>query len=551
MSEDDKTILLRLLHGQFRILELDHILKCLNQRKSGKKQDKKDRIQLYIDEHGVSDLLSIPLVISNISQSRESGRLKETELNKIKKHRMLEENKRKQKALEQQRQASSRNSYMEYLNNISDYEIYNTQNRHSNSTRPSTVEDFFEGRSLNMSSANEMIIIDSEFPVIKWHGVECSTYNINWMIQPFYEQLRVIYSSIIDGGSRAVTFQFSLSSGEYSDLRIKSRSIVFVMTHLHAAFLSVQNTLDGVKYRCLVEYPWAFKYCINGNEISYKSKGIKEVPGSSSVINLSNHCKLGINTLSFPFNGFSKLASSILFARPVSIQEITDSVILRKTPSTQKLDFVKSLISKHNDEDVQFGDFNVSLNDPISLTRIQIPVLSSTCNHLQPFDLINFLIAQLQAPLFRCPVCHTSIGSLKLTITHFNIPPSLKNDLTRFPLSKYFKSDPIPTISVDSWFVAVLDSCSEYIGPALSFRPLQIDEITIQLDGSWIVKSTSCLSDSDKDSFATDSAVMHNKNGSVDDDCGDEVILINATSNTVINRQSVLNEDEDGVIIIN
>ena len=61
----------------------------------------------------------------------------------------------------------------------------------------------------------------------------------------------------------------------------------------------------------------------------------------------------------------------------------------------------------------------MSLKDPISTVRIQIPCRSTICTHNQCFDVASFLQLQEQAPTWTCPVCNKIISFEALVIDQY------------------------------------------------------------------------------------------------------------------------------------
>ena len=50
--------------------------------------------------------------------------------------------------------------------------------------------------------------------------------------------------------------------------------------------------------------------------------------------------------------------------------------------------------------------FTISLDDPLGLERIVIPVQSDSCNHFQCFDLEAYISFCVSRGTWNCPVCH-------------------------------------------------------------------------------------------------------------------------------------------------
>lgn len=93
----------------------------------------------------------------------------------------------------------------------------------------------------------------------------------------------------------------------------------------------------------------------------------------------------------------------------------------------------------------------MSLKCPLSTLRIDLPVRSKFCTHIQCFDATSFLQLQQQAPTWSCPTCNKNIG--------FN------------------------TLVVDKYFSDILSS-----------TPKSVDSVTIDVDGKWSVASQSTAS---------------------------------------------------------
>jgi len=77
---------------------------------------------------------------------------------------------------------------------------------------------------------------------------------------------------------------------------------------------------------------------------------------------------------------------------------------------TGGLTYVCTVISKANDPDIVATSIVMSLKDPISTLRIDLPCRSTICNHNQCFDAASFLQLQEQAPTWTCPICNKVVS---------------------------------------------------------------------------------------------------------------------------------------------
>ncbi|XP_050235788.1 E4 SUMO-protein ligase PIAL2-like [Mercurialis annua] len=72
-------------------------------------------------------------------------------------------------------------------------------------------------------------------------------------------------------------------------------------------------------------------------------------------------------------------------------------------------DYIKPVTSSDSCSDVILEPTQVSLNCPISKTRIRTPVKGHCCNHYQCFDFESFMMSNSKRPSWRCPVCNQSV----------------------------------------------------------------------------------------------------------------------------------------------
>ena len=59
-----------------------------------------------------------------------------------------------------------------------------------------------------------------------------------------------------------------------------------------------------------------------------------------------------------------------------------------------------------DDDDIVAVSTNMSLKDPVQMTRIETPCRAVSCKHNQCFDAAAYLALQEQAPTWTCPICN-------------------------------------------------------------------------------------------------------------------------------------------------
>lgn len=93
-----------------------------------------------------------------------------------------------------------------------------------------------------------------------------------------------------------------------------------------------------------------------------------------------------------------------------SSAELTKQIAGKQVITKQSV--LNEMMAKANDPDIEVGSSVMSLKDPISTLRINMPCRSTLCTHNQCFDAESFLQLQEQAPTWICPICSKTV--------HFN-----------------------------------------------------------------------------------------------------------------------------------
>eukprot|EP00834_Sanchytrium_tribonematis_P000960 NODE_20_length_44879_cov_0.624654.p7 type:complete len:543 gc:universal NODE_20_length_44879_cov_0.624654:20446-22074(+) len=476
MSRDNVEYLLELIKYRLTVPPLKEMLKYVGLASSGRKDDLRSRLLEFIEKNGPNYFLQMDTIQTEIRKKGEDDQ-----------RQLLYERQREAQRKEQENEARRRKlsilNSAAAIRNLHDYDSPNSTPSHS-------IVDFFESRHTPTKTIkSRQVITEGDFPSILWGGLECSTLDINWMIFPFYEQLRVLKSYCIKGSSQKCHHTFNLTAGEFADISLGRKSVIFCMTNLFAAFLSTRRA-NGVKPSCLLEYPFSFSIKVNGEEIIFKGHGIKDKPGSCSPIDIGKLLISGENHIIFPFNGFSKLIVSYLFAKVFSVDDLVEKVsTFPPFPMNSKVELIKSIKNAINDEDIQLGENNfiLKLNDPLTLSRIEKPVLSTICNHIQPFDCEIFFQSQKNFPLFKCPICRRQLGEQKLTLSSFDLPDSIRLELQNFSVGKYFRTNPVFYLRCDNFTTSILKVCSNHKGIAYSYKGKTINSVKLNPDGTWEV----------------------------------------------------------------
>jgi E3 SUMO-protein ligase PIAS1 len=118
------------------------------------------------------------------------------------------------------------------------------------------------------------------------------------------------------------------------------------------------------------------------------------------------------NDLSIKFNWSGDSQSYVAIAKLVRVnnpQEVIQKIVLTKAWTKQKIIEVNFNRVVQAD-DLIAGPEVVSLRDPITRSRIKIPVKSQKCKHIQCFDGETYILMNQTRAKWECPVCNSKIA---------------------------------------------------------------------------------------------------------------------------------------------
>ncbi|KAM7269469.1 hypothetical protein ACFE04_024966 [Oxalis oulophora] len=159
---------------------------------------------------------------------------------------------------------------------------------------------------------------------------------------------------------------------------------------------------DSIETSACIISPQQVNFLLNGKGVDRRTNVFPD-NGPQMPTNVSSLLKYGTNLLQAvgQFDG-----DCIILIAFMSVKSPTPPTIP---------DYVQhDVASQDLDSDIIEGPSRISLNCPISYTRIRTPVKGHSCKHLQCFDFDNFVDINLRRPSWRCPhcsrpVCYTDI----------------------------------------------------------------------------------------------------------------------------------------------
>lgn len=173
-------------------------------------------------------------------------------------------------------------------------------------------------------------------------------------------------------------------------------------------FSGVFNEKDtaGTDFK-VIYFPYPCSLECNGSKIKANTKGIKNKPGTTNPVDITDHVFQGkTNRLNIEFleDKVVRFEFYLYLVEEVSVEHIERKVL--DEPPIPKEDTLNLL---KGDNDFELASETVSLTCPCSMVRIQTPVRSTSCKHVQCFDLFSFLKLQQHVPLWTCPICDIPI----------------------------------------------------------------------------------------------------------------------------------------------
>ncbi|QSL67102.1 hypothetical protein MERGE_001491 [Pneumocystis wakefieldiae] len=220
----------------------------------------------------------------------------------------------------------------------------------------------------------------------------------------------------------------------------------------------------------LIEFPVHIDLKVNGKHLSANTRGLKKKPGTAPPVDVTSLLFLDsklVNKIEMIYANTEKRYSfGVYLVQKYTICDIIQHIKAGRYLSKETiLDTIKK---DSEDGDIIATSYDISLKDPISYTRIELPCRSVYCNHVQCFDAYSFLTLNEQTPTWQCPICNRPIHS-------------------------------IDDLAIDNYTLEILNSVSS-----------SVESVTIDLNGTWFVTKSNIgneLSDSNKND---DTSKKHN-----------------------------------------
>ncbi|KAK9276538.1 hypothetical protein L1049_006072 [Liquidambar formosana] len=155
---------------------------------------------------------------------------------------------------------------------------------------------------------------------------------------------------------------------------------------------------DNIETSSCIISPPQVNFLLNGRGVEKRTNLYMEGGPQFPTI-VAGLLKYGTNLLQVvgQFNGHYIIAIAFM-----SVTSSPDSSVLQ--------DYVQPAVAAlDSDSEIIEGPSRISINCPISYSRIKTPVKGHSCKHLQCFDFDNFMEINSRWPSWRCPHCNQSV----------------------------------------------------------------------------------------------------------------------------------------------
>lgn len=265
-----------------------------------------------------------------------------------------------------------------------------------------------------------------------------------------------------------------------------------------------------------IAFPYQCEIKINGGEVKANLRGLKNKPGSTRPVDITNLLRLKPsnynNSLDFtyaltakasrpaslaqdraflmltPYTRFPQKFYLVLYiCKTSTASELTSAIESRGRittdsvrqecasaclckPSAAVLLATRSLPSVANsrtvtrqaqDPDIVATSQVLSLKCPLTYMRLSLPIRSTTCKHIQCFDATSYLQLQEQGPQWLCPVCSRAAPFGTLAV------------------------DEYVTTSSERTAQHTMLTAARYVRDILAKTPSDQDQVTIDPNGTW------------------------------------------------------------------
>ncbi|KAI1180217.1 hypothetical protein F4777DRAFT_574499 [Nemania sp. FL0916] len=267
----------------------------------------------------------------------------------------------------------------------------------------------------NTSSGNSAYPRNGHYPPREFRFKESPFYSVEWRIGD-------IRTCDVAMAQHRNTIHLPIRASDYPSMTVLAHE----KSYRVMLFCAADN--NGVQE---IAFPHQSECKVNGGEIKANLRGLKGKPGTTRPVDITDSLRIKpanyMNNIEFTYaltdkvkkhglpTAVSKFYLAAYLCKVVTVDELVTK-IGKKIPKTE---VVRELSKKANDPDVVATSTVLSLQCPLSCTRLRTPCRSTHCNHVQCFDASSYLQLQEQGPQWICPICNKSAPFNDLAIDEY------------------------------------------------------------------------------------------------------------------------------------
>lgn len=264
---------------------------------------------------------------------------------------------------------------------------------------------------------------------------------------PFYSILEPLCAAtqvpVMNHHRNTVKTRITLNEQQLNAIITKGAKVMLYCGQIEAPTLIGVTKLD-------IGFPQQVEVKVNEQIVpASQLKGLKNKPGSTrppDITQMLHKSLTHTNEIAITYALTTKKYAFVLnLVNVISAEKLVQD-LKKSNHRISKQSVIDDMVKRNEDSDLVATSSVMSLKCPLSTLRIELPVRSRVCIHVQCFDAMSYLLLQQQAPTWQCPTC----------------------------------SKPVPyeMLVIDSYVQAILDS-----------TPKSVDSVIVDPDGNWSVAS--------------------------------------------------------------
>ncbi|KAK3505109.1 PINIT domain-containing protein [Neurospora crassa] len=225
-----------------------------------------------------------------------------------------------------------------------------------------------------------------------------------------------------------------------------------------------------------IAFPYQSELKVNGGEVKANLRGLKNKPGSTRPVDITDSLRLRPNTyqnnIDFTYALTREVGSFYLVVYLCKTPTI-EELVSRITKKIRAESVVTEIANKANDPDVVATSQVLSLKCPLSYMRLSKPCRGLNCGHIQCFDATSYLQLQEQGPQWLCPICSKSVPFDQLAMDEYaqgilEATPKSVEQVTIEPTGKWIEPGAEKVTVPDSAEASFVDDDDLYVSEVLS-----------------------------------------------------------------------------------